>query len=438
MSKSSYIESGVEWIGRLPCHWQLKPMFSVVEQLGEKNIGSRVQNLLSLSYGKIVRRDFNSSFGLLPESFDTYQIVQSGDVVLRLLDLQNDHVSLRVGLVKEEGIITSAYISIRPTKGVSSHYLAYLLYCYDIKKVFYSFGGGCRQSMGFEELRRLPIPFPPPGEQCCIVSYLDEQIAKIDRLMDMRRRQIELLKEQRAALIQQVVTRGLNPDVLMKDSGIEWLGEIPTHWQTKVIKYVAQIKRGRFGYRPRTEPSLYDGPFPFVQTGDVARANKYLTSYTQSLTKKGFNVSVEFPAGTLLMAIAANIGDLAILGINACLPDSIVGLFPYNENNVEFLYYQLALLQKNFRALAPENTQLNLNIDRLGPEKIVCPPLAEQLQICSFIKEIEKKIEASIASYSRQLTLLTEYRSALIHECVTGQRQVPDIPASLQEEANVL
>ncbi|MBI5483970.1 MAG: restriction endonuclease subunit S, partial [Deltaproteobacteria bacterium] len=178
------------------------------------------------------------------------------------------------------------------------------------------------------------------------------------------------------------------------------------------------------GHRPRTDPVLYDGPYPFVQTGDVATANKYLSTYTQTLSEKGHSISVEFPAGTLLMAIAANIGDLAILGINACLPDSIVGFFPYLGIDVEFLYYQLFCMKSRLHALAPENTQMNLNIDRLSPEKIVVPPYEDQKEICQFINERELQIELTLSAYARQLTLLTEYRAALIHECVTGQRTV--------------
>lgn len=270
----------------------------------------------------------------------------------------------------------------------------------------------------------IPLSAPPIPEQCRIAAYLDEQTGKIDRLMEMRRRQMALLKEQRAALIQQAVTRGLNPNVPMKDSGLPWLGEIPAHWAVMPVKYAARISRGRFGHRPRTDPVLYDGPYPFVQTGDVATAKKFLTSYTQTLTEKGYSVSVEFPAGTLLMAIAANIGDLAILGINACLPDSIVGFFPYTGIDVEFLYYQLSCMQSRLHALAPENTQMNLNIDRLSPEKIVVPPHEEQKEICRRINESEAKIESTQSAYARQLTLLAEYRAALIHECVTGQRTV--------------
>ncbi len=277
-------------------------------------------------------------------------------------------------------------------------------------------------SREFAYQKRLPVP--PIREQRRIAAYLDEQTAKIDRLIGLRQRQIELLREQRAALIQQAVTRGLNPNAPMRDSGISWLGEIPAHWELKPLKRIAHILRGRFGHRPRTDPDLYDGPYPFIQTGDVATAPKYLVTFTQTLNEKGYSVSVEFPAGTLLMAIAANIGDLAILGFNACLPDSIVGFFPYIDVNIEFLYYNLSCLKNWLQTLAPVNTQMNLNINRLSSQKIAIPALDEQHEICWYINNIEKKIEKSINAYIRQITLLQEYRASLIHECVTGQRTI--------------
>jgi type I restriction enzyme S subunit len=424
MNQTEYKESGAEWIGRIPRRWELKPAFSVLHELEDRNDRGQVNNVLSLSYGKIVRRDVESNFGLLPESFNTYQIVQNGDIVLRLLDLQNDHVSLRVGLVPEEGIVTSAYLAVRPKNGLDSRFAAYLLHAYDLKKVFYNFGGGCRQSMGFEDLRRLPVPFPLPVEQRRIAVYMDEATAKIDRLMSMRRRQMELLREQRAALIQQAVTFGLNPRAPLKDSGLPWLGQIPKHWRIIPVKYAARIKRGKFAHRPRTDPALYDGKHPFVQTGDVATADKFITTHTQTLNDVGYAVSVEFSAGTLLMAIAANIGDLAILGFDACVPDSIVGLFTRPGVETEFLYYELTCLKSWLHALAPENTQMNLNVDRFSPQKIAMPPPDEQREILAFIQRETAKLDGLHRSYERQLALLAEYRASMIHECVTGQRPV--------------
>lgn len=150
-----------------------------------------------------------------------------------------------------------------------------------------------------------------------------------------------LLQEKRAALISHAVTKGLDSNTPMKDSGIEWLGEIPTHWEVKPIKYLSHILRGKFTHRPRNDPRFYDGLYPFIQTGNIASAGKYITDYQQTLNALGYAVSKEFPAGTFVLSIAAHIGDVAILGFPACFPDSIVGLVPKNIIYLDCVYRSL-------------------------------------------------------------------------------------------------
>ncbi|HCQ0742453.1 TPA: restriction endonuclease subunit S [Escherichia coli] len=199
-------DSVVEWLEEIPSSWKVVPTYSVCKSTTVKNYNGLEKNILSLSYGKIIRRNVESNFGLLPESFDTYQIINKGDIILRLTDLQNDKNSLRVGLVKERGIITSAYLKIVSASCLISSYLYYLFYSYDITKVFYGMGGGLRQSMKFEDFRRLPLLIPSKEEQSAIVKQLDQLTAKIDTLIDKQLYQIALLKERRTALISAAVT----------------------------------------------------------------------------------------------------------------------------------------------------------------------------------------------------------------------------------------
>jgi type I restriction enzyme S subunit len=199
-------DSGVEWIGEVPEHWDVKRMNDISCQNKNKNRDIQEKNLLSLSYGKIKRRDFETSFGLLPESFETYQIVNTGNIVLRLTDLQNDKRSLRVGLVNERGIITSAYLGLIFSEVISPAFAYYLLFIYDISKVFYWLGGGLRQSMKFDDIKILPFIVPPYEEQQAIANYLDTKTAHIDRIVDTINTQIDKLKELRKTLINDVVT----------------------------------------------------------------------------------------------------------------------------------------------------------------------------------------------------------------------------------------
>ena len=199
-------DSGVEWIGDVPEHWEIQRLHDIAVHQKTKNIGLIEKNLLSLSYGKIKRRDIDTSFGLLPESFETYQIVEKGNIILRLTDLQNDQRSLRVGLAREKGIITSAYLCLKFLKNIHPVFAYYLLFMYDISKVFYWFGGGLRQSMKFDDVKVFPFVVPPVSEQKAIADYLDKKTAQIDQIIQTINTQIEKLKELRKTLINDVVT----------------------------------------------------------------------------------------------------------------------------------------------------------------------------------------------------------------------------------------
>lgn len=207
----------IPWVDNYPSRWTVMPLFALAGERFEKNAGLKCKNVLSLSYGKIVKRDVSSNAGLLPESFDTYQIVKPGDIVLRLLDLQNDKDSLRVGLVTEMGIVTSAYltIAVKQHDRILPEYLSQLLHCYDLQKVFYSFGGGIRQSANFEDMRRMPILVPPLEEQRMIISWVSgkatliDQIAagrRIEKTVSLLEKMAATMQEYKSSLIYEAVT----------------------------------------------------------------------------------------------------------------------------------------------------------------------------------------------------------------------------------------
>ena len=266
--------------------------------------------------------------------------------------------------------------------------------------------------------------FPLPDEQHRIATFLDQKTAEIDEAIAKKQRLIELLKEQKTILINQAVTKGLNPNVPRRDSGVEWIGEVPAHWGVKRIKQVSHILRGKFTHRPRNDPTLYDGPYPFIQTGEVARADKTITSYRQTLNERGFAVSKMFPAETLVMTIAANIGDVAVLNFPACFPDSIVGFVPRSEVERDYLYYAFLAMKPDLLREAPVNTQGNLNIDRVGSRETPLPPVAEQRAIVQKIEERALSMNIVTARARRQIALLQEYRTILIANVVTGKLDV--------------
>jgi len=199
-------DSGTEWIGQIPAHWEVKRISDVASKQKIKNIGMREKNLLSLSYGKLKRKDIENNFGLLPESFETYQIINKGNIILRLTDLQNDWTSLRVGLARERGIITSAYLCLRFSKLINPAFAYYVLHVYDLSKVFYWLGSGLRSVMKFEDIKILPFILPPLEEQQAIADYLESKTAHIEKIVETINLEVKKLKELRKTLINDVVT----------------------------------------------------------------------------------------------------------------------------------------------------------------------------------------------------------------------------------------
>ena len=199
-------DSGIAWVGDVPEHWIQHPLYCYFGERKNKNIMGLETNLLSLSYGNIIRKDINSNGGLLPESFNTYNIVENGDIIIRPTDLQNDKRSLRTGICREHGIITSAYIAMKAIRPISPEYFHYLLHAYDVMKVFYNMGNGVRQGLNFSEFSRLMVFEPPIEEQNAIVSYLKEKCNEIDLAISEKKQQIETIEEYKKSLIFEYVT----------------------------------------------------------------------------------------------------------------------------------------------------------------------------------------------------------------------------------------
>ncbi len=199
-------DSGIKWIGKIPEHWDVHPLYYYFGERKHKNVLGEEKNLLSISYGKIIRKNIDSKEGLLPENFNGYNIIEKDDIVMRLTDLQNDKRSLRTGLVKEHGIITSAYVTLKAKRDLSAVYFHYLLHCYDLLKVLYNMGNGVRQGLNFSELSRMMLIEPSIVEQKAIADYLDEKCSAIDATIADKQKQLETLDEYKKSLIFEYVT----------------------------------------------------------------------------------------------------------------------------------------------------------------------------------------------------------------------------------------
>ena len=269
------------------------------------------------------------------------------------------------------------------------------------------------------------FPIPPLEEQAKIADYLDNGCASLDTILDKTRSSIEEYKKLKQAVITQAVTKGVRGEQEMKDSGVEWIGEIPKEWVCEKIKYATSISRGLFNHRPRNDERYYNGKYPFIQTGDVANATKYIVSYSQTLNELGKSVSKEFPKGTLTMTIAANVGDVAILNFDAYFPDSIVGFIPNKNIRTLYLFYVFSAMKDEFTRTAIKSTQFNLNIDRVKETFIpVTLNINEQCEIENYLESKCAEIDGLIAKKEQLVKELESYKKSLIYEVVTGKREV--------------
>lgn len=430
-----YKDSGVEWVGDIPASWTVKPTFSVFDPSVKKNIEGQESTVLSLSYGNIVERDVDTNFGLLPESFNTYQIVRDGDLILRLTDLQNDKKSLRVGLVKQTGIITSAYLKLRSNQSIDSRFAHRLLHSYDTTKVFYGMGGGLRQSMKFEDFRRLPILVPPLEEQQKIANFLDHETAKIDTLIAKQEKLIELLKEKRQAVISHAVTKGLNPQAPMKDSGVEWLGEVPEHWEISSLKYFASIQGG-YAFNSN---EFVDSGVQILRIGNVYQNRLALERQPTFVNDTLYNQLPDFRVtkGDILMSLTGTLGKrdygFAVkvdLDGHYLLNQRVAKITPVSQKIIRsfllnVLWSESYLTQ--LYALPSGTKQANLsNSDVLRNIVAVPPSKKEQQEIALYVEEKLTKLDDLTKLATEAILLMKERKTALISAAVTGKIDVCD------------
>lgn len=422
---SKYKSSGIAWLGEIPEHWEQTQLNKLFFDNKNENENLVENNLLTLSYGKIKRKDISSANGLLPASFSNYQIIDKGDIILRLLDLQNDKNSLRVGYVNERGIITSAYIGLKIKNKNCSKYFFTLLNHLDLIKHFYNGGGGVRQSMGYSELAKERLCLPSLPEQTAIATFLDYKLSKIDRFIRKKKQLIKLLNEQKAGIINQAVTKGLNPNAKMKPSSIEWLGDIPEHWEVRKLKYAVTLNDETLS--EKTDP---DYQLRYIDIGNVDESGKVAEivnykfkdapSRAKRIVKDG-DVIIS-TVRTYLKAITQIPSNCE----NLIVSTGFAVLSPRNEINSDFLnssvranYFIQRVCSESFGVSYPA-----INASDLVNFEIAFPNIPEQTAIVSHIEIETAKLNQTISTIEKEISLVEEYKTALIAEAVTGKIDV--------------
>lgn len=415
-------DSGIEWCGMVPEDWNVVPNKYVMYKKKDLCTKYNGEDILSLTMEGVIVRDLDVG-GKMPATFDGYQIIHPNNLLMCLFDY--DVTPRCIGLIKNEGLTSPAYSQFILKNGNVAKYYYYYYLMIDNTKELLHLAKNLRHSFTEEQLGAINTPVPPIEIQKRIADFLDKKCGEIDNLYSTIEKQIETLEEYKKSVIREAVTRGLNPNVEMKDSGVEWIGNIPVHWKVKKIKYSATLTRGVFGHRPRNDPKYYDGDYPFIQTGDVASANKYIETFSQTLSELGKSVSKEFKKGTIAFTLAANVGDAAILDFDSYFPDSVMAIIPNKNINNVYLYYILSVMKTEFLKVAIVNTQMNLNVERVGNVYI---PItfndSEQREIVNYLDLKCTEIDGAITDKKQQLETIEQYKKSLIYEYVTGKKEV--------------
>ena len=421
----SYKDSGVEWLGEVPSHWNLIPN-KYIFKLRKNVVGKRSNeyDLLSLSLKGVIKRDMENPEGKFPAEFDTYQEVKEGDFIFCLFDVEE--TPRTVGLSSYHGMITGAY-TIFETNNVDKKFIYYFYLNLDSDKRLKPLYKGLRNTISKETFFSFNTFIPPLSEQQKIAQFLDEKTAKIDQAVDLAEKQIALLKEHKQILIQNAVTRGLNPDVPLKDSGVEWIGQVPKHWEVKKLKYLAKFSPSKSEITCNHEESCSFIPMEKLKLNtlvldEIKQIKNVYSAYTYFRDEDLLIAKVTPCFENKNFAIAKNLVNSIGFGSS-----EIYVLRTYNNLFNRFLFYRLQ--EQNFMEIAISKMSGTGGLKRVPSEfinnfQLALPPLCEQQKIADYLDKQTAKIDQAIALKTAHIEKLKEYKSVLINDVVTGKVRV--------------
>lgn len=423
--------SGVPWLGDVPEHWDVMRGKWLFRHRKETNARHEHTNILSLTLRGVVNNDGERPEGLVPTDYGTYQFFGEDDLVFKLIDLENVRTS-RVGLVHEDGIMSSAYIRlVGHHRGIQQFFFHQYFDLYQ-RRVFNSLGAGVRSTLGPSDLLDLPILVPTVGEQAAIVWFLDYVDRRVRRYIRAKRRLIRLLEEQKRAMVHGVVIRGLDPSVPFKPSGIPWLGDIPRHWVVRRAKYL---------FREVDERSI-DGGEELLSvsqlTGVTPRSQKNITmfkaaSYAGHKLCRPDDLVVNTMwawAGALGVSTQTGIVSPAYAVYRPRRPEESIGA--YTESLLRTGAYVSNIICRS-TGLRP--SRLRLYPDAFFRLPIIQPPAEEQRRIVRFIQRETADLDGAVSRLEREIELLHEYQTRLVADVVTGKLDVREAAAGLPDDA---
>ncbi|MDG2954780.1 restriction endonuclease subunit S [Bisgaard Taxon 10/6] len=426
-----YKDSGVEWLGEIPSHWEVKPN-KYIFKLKKKLVGkkSNEYDLLSLTLKGIIKRDMDNPEGKFPAEFDTYQEVKRGDFVFCLFDVEE--TPRTIGLSEYNGMITGAY-TVFETFNVDKKFIYYFYLNLDNGKRLKSLYKGLRNTISKETFLGFSSFIPPLSEQQKIAEYLDDKTAKIDQAIMLEEKQIELLKEHKQILIQNAVTKGLNPQVKFKHSGVEWIGEVPEHWEVKRFRNIFSFSKGL----NITKENLEDNGIPCVNYGEIHSKYGFEVIPERDSLKCVDEKYLVFDKSIL------NKGDFVFADTSEDISGS--GNFTYLNSDMKIFagYHTLIArlkLDSHYRYIAYFFDCLSFRNQIRNKVKgvkvfsitqsilkdtfVLLPDLESQYQIANYLDQQTAKIDHAIQLKQQQIDKLKEYKTVLINDVVTGKVKV--------------
>ncbi len=429
--RDSLRESGAQWLGAVPDFWpvvRLKTRFEIRKDIA----GTLGFDVLSVTQRGLKKKDLTSGEGQLSMDYSKYQLVRPDDFVMNHMDLLTGYIDVAA----QRGVTSPDYRVFVPRHGIElarRHYLYIFQMCYTYR-VFYPLGQGSAQlgrwrlpRKAFEEFL---LPVPPLDEQTQIAKFLDYETAKISQLIDRQQQLIALLKEKRQAVISHAVTKGLNPNAPMKDSGVEWLGEVPAHWEVCRVKQVTGFITS--GPRGWSDLITDDGTDVFLQSGDL---NDKLGLELDSAKRirppqNAEGVRTRMQEGDVVVCITgANTGRAAVANDLRCtvFVNQHLSLVRPLKNRVHPTYLATLLASsavKAYFAVKQYGLKEGLSLTNVAESPSCVPPIEEQLAIIQHVRRLEVQLDRLEDAASSQVSLLQERRTALISAAVTGKIDV--------------
>ena len=432
-----YKQTGTPWIGEIPSHWEVKRIKHISKVFGRigfrgytnSDIVNEGEGAITLSPSNIIdgRMDYSKCSYL---SWDKYYespeiMICNGDVLF--VKTASVGKTALVENLPMEATINPQIVVIKEIHS-NNRYLAYLMGTNVIdSQMRVKLGGSTIYTITQHSIENYQIPIPPLSEQEAIAAYLDKKCGSIDAVISTQERRIALLEELKQSVITEAVTHGINPDAKLRPSGIDWIGNIPEHWQCRRLRFICEFRNG---YTPsKANPDFWtDGTIPWYRMEDIRDSGRRLNEAKQYVTKEAVKGGGLFEAGSFILATTATIGEHAVLIVDSLANQQFTNLkIRKSLSEVvdnEFFFYYLFVIDEYCKSTTKTATFAAVNIDDLKNFAVTIPSYNEQLQIVEYIKHKTSSIDASIAKAKREIELLRELKQSVITEAVTGKIKI--------------